>query len=72
MPRNAIIDQIKDFVIKITPLKRMGEPLDIAKGVAFLASSDASFITGANLLIDGGILLNSPGDLNSALTKPFI
>jgi len=72
VPRNAIIDQIKDFVIKITPLKRMGEPLDIAKGVAFLASSDASFITGANLLIDGGIILNSQGDLTSLLTKPFI
>ncbi|CAG2169888.1 unnamed protein product [Oppiella nova] len=38
----------------ITPLKRLGQPLDIAKGVVFLASSDASYITGANLVVDGG------------------
>jgi len=43
---------------KITPLKRLGQPLDIAKAVAFLASSDASFITGANLVVDGGLVYN--------------
>ncbi|CAG2175815.1 unnamed protein product [Oppiella nova] len=41
-----------------TPLKRLGQPLDMAKGVAFLASSDASFITGANLVVDGGLVYN--------------
>ncbi len=44
--------------INDTPLKRIGEPLDIAKGTAFLASSDAQFITGANLVIDGGLVFN--------------
>ncbi|CAG2179027.1 unnamed protein product, partial [Oppiella nova] len=43
---------------KIAPLRRLGEPLDIAKAVAFLASSDASFITGANLVVDGGVVYN--------------
>ena len=38
-----------------TPLKRLGQPLDIAKGVAFLASSEATFITGANLVVDGAL-----------------
>jgi len=43
-------------------LKRAGEPLDIAKGIAFLASSDAQFITGANLVIDGGVVYNITGN----------
>ncbi|CAG2120868.1 unnamed protein product, partial [Medioppia subpectinata] len=45
-------------IISATPLRRIGEPLDIAKGVVFLASSDANFITGANLVVDGGLVYN--------------
>ncbi|XP_054155411.1 3-oxoacyl-[acyl-carrier-protein] reductase FabG-like [Oppia nitens] len=52
---------IPDSIIKATPLKRIGEPLDMAKGVAFLASTDASFITGANLVVDGGLVYNIGG-----------
>lgn len=37
-----------------TPLGRIGTPQEIAAGVAFLASEDASYITGAELVIDGG------------------
>jgi len=40
------------------PLKRFGQPEDVAKLVAFLASDDASFITGAEYNIDGGITVN--------------
>ncbi len=40
------------------PLKRFGQPEDISKLVAFLASDDASFITGAEYNIDGGINVN--------------
>lgn len=40
-----------------TPLKRLGRPEDIANAYAFLASDDASFITGATLNVDGGIVL---------------
>ncbi|CAG2178950.1 unnamed protein product, partial [Oppiella nova] len=51
-------DPIYDIAKTVTPLKRLGQPLDIAKGVVFLASSDASFITGANMVVDGGLVYN--------------
>jgi NAD(P)-dependent dehydrogenase (short-subunit alcohol dehydrogenase family) len=38
-------------------MKRLGEPSDIAGGAVFLASDAASWITGHNLVIDGGQLL---------------
>jgi 3-oxoacyl-[acyl-carrier protein] reductase len=37
------------------PLVRMGEPEDISNGVAYLASDDASFVTGITLSLDGGV-----------------
>ncbi|MCL6446291.1 MAG: SDR family oxidoreductase [Alicyclobacillus sp.] len=37
-----------------TPMGRLGKPEEVAKGVLFLASDDASFITGTELVIDGG------------------
>jgi meso-butanediol dehydrogenase/(S,S)-butanediol dehydrogenase/diacetyl reductase len=42
------------------PLGRMGMPEDVAGAVAFLASDDAAFITGASLLVDGGLLAKVP------------
>ena len=39
------------------PLRRLGEPADVAAAVAFLASSDAGWITGQTLVIDGGLTL---------------
>lgn len=44
---------VKSYENKV-PLKRMGKPDDIAPGVAFLLSDDAKYITGHNLIIDGG------------------
>lgn len=38
----------------IIPLQRMAEPREIARTILFLASEDASYITGASLLVDGG------------------
>jgi NAD(P)-dependent dehydrogenase (short-subunit alcohol dehydrogenase family) len=35
-------------------LKRLGQPHEIAHGILFLASDDASFVTGTSLLVDGG------------------
>ena len=41
-------------LISSYPLKRLGQPIDIARAVAFLASEEASFITGTHLMVDGG------------------
>lgn len=42
------------------PLQRMGTPEDVAGAVAFLVSDDAAFITGASLLVDGGLMAKVP------------
>jgi NAD(P)-dependent dehydrogenase (short-subunit alcohol dehydrogenase family) len=39
-----------------TPLGRLGEPEDIAKAVRFLMSDEASYVTGTQLIVDGGVL----------------
>jgi 3-oxoacyl-[acyl-carrier protein] reductase len=41
----------------ITPLRRLGEPEDVASAIAFLASKEARFITGEVLVVDGGLTL---------------
>jgi NAD(P)-dependent dehydrogenase (short-subunit alcohol dehydrogenase family) len=42
--------------VALTPLRRIGKPMEVAYGVLFLASDEASFITGTELVIDGGFL----------------
>lgn len=47
-------DGMRAEMIATTPMGRVGRPEEIAAAIAFLASSDASYITGAELYVDGG------------------
>ena len=47
-------EQTRQFMDQNTALPRLGEPEDIANAVAFLASEESDFITGENLVVDGG------------------
>jgi NAD(P)-dependent dehydrogenase (short-subunit alcohol dehydrogenase family) len=46
----------RDDKIAATPLRRIGKPIEVAYGVLFLASDEASFVTGTELVIDGGFI----------------
>jgi dehydrogenase/reductase SDR family member 4 len=48
---------IYKVIMDRTPLKRIGEPQDLAHAAVFLASDKASFITGQNLIVDGGLTI---------------
>ncbi len=50
---------ILDGMVSHTPLGRMGQPVDIANAYLFLASDEASFITGQTLRVDGGIVVGT-------------
>jgi len=47
---------INDYVVGQTPMGRAGQPDEIAQGAVFLASDESSFMTGSELVIDGGYL----------------
>lgn len=48
------VDGLRQIMINAVPMKRMGEPEEIARAILFLSSSEASFITGIDLFVDGG------------------
>jgi 3alpha(or 20beta)-hydroxysteroid dehydrogenase len=54
--RTPMSEQEGDDSVDITPLRRRAEPEEISSAVAFLASDDAIYITGAELAVDGGYL----------------
>jgi NAD(P)-dependent dehydrogenase (short-subunit alcohol dehydrogenase family) len=64
MQRDGVdLDAAYSIVTRHLPLRRAAEPEEIAGIVAFLASSDASFITGATIVADGGGLVVDVGML---------
>ena len=52
----AQIEAVRSSLGGAVPMKRMGEPEEVARAVLFLASSEASFINGVDLNVDGGTL----------------
>ncbi|MDR6997938.1 3-oxoacyl-[acyl-carrier-protein] reductase [Neobacillus niacini] len=54
---DKLTEEIKTEMLKQIPLARFGEPKDIAKVTAFLASDDSSYMTGQTLHIDGGMVM---------------
>jgi len=54
LPQEAVDEFAKQIVEKV-PMKRFGKPEEVAATVAFLASEDASYITGVEINVDGGI-----------------
>jgi 3-oxoacyl-[acyl-carrier protein] reductase len=53
----AAVKENIDAMQEMIPLGRVGEPQDVAKAVAFLASDDAAYITGQVLAVDGGMAM---------------
>ncbi|NJD53337.1 MAG: 3-oxoacyl-ACP reductase FabG [Candidatus Methanoperedens sp.] len=54
---SAVPEKILDMMKEKTPLKRLGEPKDIANAYLYLASDDANFVNGAVLSVDGGLVI---------------
>ncbi|MGB8100668.1 MAG: glucose 1-dehydrogenase, partial [Nitrososphaeraceae archaeon] len=50
----AVPQEMKDGLVSIIPMGRMGKPREIATAALFLASDDSSFVTGIELFVDGG------------------
>jgi NAD(P)-dependent dehydrogenase (short-subunit alcohol dehydrogenase family) len=54
MLRNALSPEQVDALAKSHPIGRLGRPEELAKAALFLASDDASFVTGSAMYVDGG------------------
>jgi NAD(P)-dependent dehydrogenase (short-subunit alcohol dehydrogenase family) len=54
LPKETI-DQFAKEIVERVPMKRFGQPEEVAGAVAFLASQDASYITGVEINVDGGL-----------------
>lgn len=68
--RQGYLESVRRFADRI-PLRRIGQPEDVAAAVAFLASDEARHITGADWLIDGGQTLQSWANAPAALAFPW-
>jgi 3-oxoacyl-[acyl-carrier protein] reductase len=55
----AVRNKAGDLIKKMIPMKRLGQPDDIAKAAVFLASADAAYLTGQVITVDGGLSLGA-------------
>jgi 3-oxoacyl-[acyl-carrier protein] reductase len=54
---NELSPEMREQMLKFVPLGRVGQDIDVANAVCFLASDDASYITGHVLNVNGGLLM---------------
>ena len=54
---DVLTEEQKNGILSNVPAGRLGDPKDIAKAVAFLASDDAGYITGTTLHVNGGLYM---------------
>ena len=60
----ALWEAGEEEIARRLPLRRFGEPDDVAKAALFLASDAASWITGQTLVVDGGAMVNPTGGVS--------
>jgi NAD(P)-dependent dehydrogenase (short-subunit alcohol dehydrogenase family) len=72
----AVADQMAALLAEkggnVQPIGRVGEPRDIAAMAAFLASDDASFITGTHFVVDGGITIGPRAAWDTTAASPLL
>ena len=63
--QNNLSEDFKEFFLRHTPIRRMGQPEEIAAAVVYFASDESAFTTGQILTVSGGFGLATPvfGDL---------
>ncbi|HSO78939.1 MAG: acetoacetyl-CoA reductase [Chromatiaceae bacterium] len=54
----AMRDDVRESIISGIPMRRMAQPAEIAAAIAFLASDEAAYITGANIPVNGGLFMH--------------
>ncbi len=62
--------ELRELYDTITPLQRMGTAEDVARVVAFLCSDEAAYITGQNIIVEGGASLQGPESIARRLLPP--
>jgi 2-deoxy-D-gluconate 3-dehydrogenase len=58
LPAGVDMNKLMETFMAKIPMKRMGEPDDIGKVALFLASDMSSYMTGSQIVVDGGVLLS--------------
>ena len=55
--RTPTMEQVRERMVPLHPIGRLGQPEDIANAAAFLASDQSSFMTGSDVVVDGGFTM---------------